>query len=504
MSIKSARQTGDWFSPLFSVMTIILGGTLVSLLALHISDPILLLALVIGPIVVFGIALKPESGLLLLIFLTYTRTSDVLIDSLNAPSIAKPYVALLLLIIVARWVLYRQPIKGWQRPAIFLVSYGAIGLLSLLYAADQLAVEQALEDFAKDAVIMIIVVVLLQRATTLHRTIWALLVAGLFLGTITTYQQLTGTFENSYWGFAQVGIEHIVGDTNDYRVGGPGLGPNGYGQFMLFLVPLALERLWNEDKPMLRTLAGWALAVCLLTVLFTFSRGVFLGLVVALGLMFIRRPPKPIVMISTIVLAVILLQFAPARYTDRVTTLVNLLPSVGQDARTEVSFRGRLSENIAGTQMFMDRPFLGVGLKNYQYHYQSYSRQLGLDPRRETRSAHNLYLEFASELGFLGLAWFIMLQWVTFYGLREAQKNFSQANMPTYQTMTIAFGIALVSFLVTSIFRHMAYPRYVWLIYGIGLAIPTVSRNALASTVPSGLTPRTQLDERNNVFQKPG
>ncbi|RME99822.1 MAG: O-antigen ligase domain-containing protein, partial [Chloroflexi bacterium] len=229
-----------------------------------------------------------------------------------------------------------------------------------------------------------------------------------------------------------------------------------------------------------------ALGVCLLTVFFTFSRGVFLGLMVVLALMFVRRPPKPVALLATLLLAVVLLQFLPVRYAERMATLTEFLPGGGGDARTEVSFRGRLSENIAGWQMFLDHPIVGVGPLNYKYHYQSYARQLGLEHRREARSAHNLYLELASERGIVGLIWFGLLQLVVFKGLRQAQLNFKRANMPSYEGLVVAFAVALISFLVTSIFRHMAYPRYVWLIYGIALAIPYVSRQVFTNSESKG------------------
>jgi O-antigen ligase len=439
----------------------------------------MLFVIAIGIFSVIGILSRIEWGLLAMIFMIYIRFSDVLVNVHGMPSIAKPFIALLLIVILIRWGVYGQRPENWVHPTLLLAGYGLIGLSALLYAADPARAQDALIVFIKDSVIMLIVVILLQRAATLRRVIWTLLAAGIFMGTITTYQQLTGTFDNNYWGFAQAAVENIVGDVSDYRVGGPGLGPNGYGQFMLFLVPLALDRLWNENRRPLRIFAVWALVVCALTIVFTFSRGVFVGLIVVLVLMFIQRRPKPVAILITILLVAVMLQFIPVRYTERLATLADLLPGVGLDARTEVSFRGRLSENIAGVQMFTDHPVLGVGLGNFNYHYQTYSRRLGLDPRREARSAHNLYLEIASEMGLLGLAWFAILQWVTFRGLQRARADFKSARMPSYEGMVVAFGIAIIGFLVTSLFRHMAYPRYVWLLYGIALAMPHVARQAL-------------------------
>ncbi|RMF01501.1 MAG: hypothetical protein D6768_10510, partial [Chloroflexi bacterium] len=239
----SRTQIPSW---IISLLLVLFGGVLVALVTTGAAHPVLALAAVLGPIIALAILFNPEWGLLLLVFMVYTRFSDALIDSMGAPSIAKPFIVFLLLVVVARWLVFREVLASFKYPLIFLGSYAVMGLMALLYAADDGAVISATADFAKDAVIMLIVVGLLKNAESLRRVIWALLAAGIFLGTITTYQQLTGTFENEYWGFAQATYAHIVGHIDDFRIGGPGLGPNGYGQFMLFLVPLALDRLWNE------------------------------------------------------------------------------------------------------------------------------------------------------------------------------------------------------------------------------------------------------------------
>ena len=41
-----------------------------------------------------------------------------------------------------------------------------------------------------------------------------------------------------------------------------GLGPNGYGQYLLVVVPFALDRLWNEKRLLLRMIAALAFWVC--------------------------------------------------------------------------------------------------------------------------------------------------------------------------------------------------------------------------------------------------
>jgi len=449
-------------------------------MSLDLLDILILIFGLIGGIAMF---FRPEWGLLVLVLMIYTRFSDVMVNFHELPSIAKLFVPFLLLVILARWALYGKRLDNWQPAAIILASYGVLGLLSMLYAAEPARVQDALIGFAKDAIILLAIVILIQRGKSMRYAIWAILAGAIFLGTIGVYQYLTNTYDNDYWGFGQSNLATVVSDTGEkgQRLGGPGVGPNGFGRYLLLAVPLALDRFWNEKKKYMRLLAAWALAVAVLALIFTFSRGAFLGLVAALIFMFIFRPPKFQALVLTGLLAIALVQFVPPKYVTRLTELQELLPgNIESQAAGNISFRGRISENRSAWMMFLDNPILGVGLNHFNYHYQEYAREIGLDPRSEERSPHNLFLEIMSELGVLGLIWFIALQWVAFSGLFRARKAFLEAGMRDYAGISLAIAAAIVGFLVTGIFLHNTHARFFWLIYGLALSMPQVARNELA------------------------
>ncbi len=417
-----------------------------------------------------------EWGLLLLVFTTYTRFSDVLVHNHGLPSTAQPLVLLLLLGIVASALFQKRAIRGWQRPALLLLAYGLVRGGSLLYAADFAPALEALIDYTKDSIIALVVVCLLQRGETLRRVTWSLLWAGIFLGTVSTIQYFTGSFHLEFWGFGQANVMHIVGVTEDFRLGGPLGEPNSYAQFMVPLVPLALERVWHERRLILRLVALWSFLVVLLAIVFTFSRGALVSLGAMGGLALLLHPPRPRdIMMGLLVLA-ILFPFVPSEYTQRMATLLEVIPGFSDGPSQEVSFRGRTSEVTVGWMMFTDHPLLGVGLHNYPTHYQDYSRRLGLDPRREARAPHSLYLEIMSELGLLGIGTFGALLWAMFYGVRLARARLVNAGRADYADLVTAIGMGLVGYLVGGLFLHAAYPRFFWLFVGIALAAPQAAQ----------------------------
>lgn len=480
----------NWLSLLFGLAAIGAGG-FVSLLVVNVSSLYLfgIAAVLLGGMVLllrpqWGLAAlaHPEWSLLILVFITYTRFSDIMIKFHGLPSITQPYMALLVFIIIARKLLFGKNPKGWVPITLFIIAYGLLGLTSFLYAIYPASTRTVLIGFAKDAIIAIAVVILLQRVATLHRVVWTLLAAGIFIGSLSVFQQLTGTFENNYWGFAQAPFMAIAGGTRDYRLSGPFGHPNAFSRFMLALVPIALDRLWSEQKRPLRVLAAWAVAVCTLSVLFSFSRGAFLGLVLILAATFIRRPPSPIALLVTILMGIFLLQYVPARYTERIGTLLFFLPGSETQIEEEGSFRTRTSVQIAGWMMFTEHPFTGVGLDNFPPNYLEYSRRIGLDRSANEQAApHNLYIQIASEQGLLGLAWFGLLTWFVFRNLSQARKDFMAAGMENYAGMVLAIGLGIASLYITGLFAHLTRARFFWLFWAIAFATPYVAKRELTA-----------------------
>ena len=433
--------------------------------------------LIMAVLVILGVILsmlKLEWGLLVLVFITYTRFSDIAIAYHGAPSIAKSFILVLLTAILLRWFLHGKGPRGWERAGLLICLFGILILASTFYAADPQRTRFAFVSFVKNGVIVLIISLLLQSNATFRQLIWTLLAAGIFMGSITVLQYLTGTFQNNYGGFAQYDVMHIVGDTSGQRVSGPLGDPNFYAQIMLTLIPLALDRLWSETRFFPRLAAFWALTVCSLTVLFTFSRGAFLAMAAMILLVLLFRPPPITTILLMLALLMLLIPFLPEEYTARMMTLRELRPDLQSGLTGEDSFRGRTSELWSAWLMFKDYPLRGVGFNNFPLHYRDYSRQLGLAPQLQERAAHNLYLEIAAELGLIGLAVFGLILWQAGNAVSKTYQVFCQLGRVDDARRVISFGLGVSGYLLAAFFIHDAYPRYLWLLLGICLALPNI------------------------------
>lgn len=461
-------------SPIFTLLFIVLFGAAVGYATIAVSNPLLIPILVIGMVVVVLSIFNTELGLLLLVFISYTRLSDILIKFHGAPSVAKFFVVLLVIVIIARWLMYGETPAGWSRAAWLIGAYGFVSLGSLLYSQDFVGAQEVFIAWVKDAIIGLVLVVLLKEGKSFRKVIWTLIIIGLMFCSLSVIQSITGTFWSDYGGFAQVGASQVTGTFHDKRVSGPIGDPNTYAQVMLVIFPLALDRFWREKSNLLKVLAGLTLIIIPITVYLTYSRGGFVAMVIMLAaIVYFYRPEfTRVVLVGLILLLAI--QFLPSTYLDRISSLRLFIPGTERNIGEEGSLRGRISETLVGIQMFADHPFTGVGLDNYNANYLEYSSRLGIDKRREARSAHSLYIEVAAELGLVGLTVFFSLLYFTFKGLLDSIRDFQEIGKDQLASMTAALAIGLITYLSAAMFLHDAYPRYFWVLIGISLAVPNI------------------------------
>lgn len=421
------------------------------------------------------LVLRVEWALPALAVFSVLRIANVATESHGAPSIFQPLLAVIAFGIAARWLHTRERPTGGGRAALLAGAFVAVAAVSTLFAADPATAAADFEALWKDALLAVLAGLLLRDAGDLRRAVWAMVAAGAVLATLSSYQFLTGSFEQTFLGFARSSIENIVDATDDIRVSGPIGDPNYYAQLLVMLLPLALDRWWAERRLGLRLAAGYASVVMTATVLFTFSRGGAVALVIVGALMLVKHPPSKRAVAAVILTAAAVLPFLPDGYVERMTTL----GQVGSvDSSTDVSIRSRTSELAAGIEMFLDHPIAGIGYGTFAVNYLDHAREVGIEQRLKDREAHNLYLEVAAETGLLGLFALGALAAGSFGALSAARRRFLAAGRRETANACYALAVSLVGFYATSVFLHMDFARPYWVITGIALGLPALAGKA--------------------------
>lgn len=204
--------------------------------------------------------------------------------------------------------------------------------------------------------------------------------------------------------------------------------PNPYAGYLGYLLPvaasLAMGALTAWRKKHSAAILGVGLgcaalaALLALGIVLSWSRGAWLGLAataaVVLGLM---SRKVWTVTLAAVVGAFLLVAFwspdwLPKPVTDRLAELTSyaLAPSAADSEVTDANFSvlERVAHWQAGLRMFSDRPWLGVGIGNYEAAYAAYAAPPWYDPLGH---AHNMAINFLAETGVLGTTAFILV-WV--------------------------------------------------------------------------------------------
>jgi O-antigen ligase len=460
-------------SPMFIVLASVLGV----LISIAVGQFGWLTLLVIPALVMMLSTISsPILGLMALIIVIFAQVQRVFTQIHDLPGPGQPLVGFLILVIAIRVLLFKERSDGWLRNSFILGIYLVFLMISVVVAAR--VMEPALTellDLAQNIVIASLAIYIIKESSSLKNAIWAVIISGLLMASISVYQNLTGTFNNIYWGFGGTEFSGYVGRP---RATGPYLTPNPYAQVLVIIFILALDRTWHESKIHLRLVAGVAALLCALAVIFTDSRGGFANLVFTIVVFFLFNRPNISSLMVITALSFVVIQFLPGNFSERILTLTELNPF--QEDTTPIvdeSFRGRTSENIAAWMMFTDYPIFGVGLNNYAENYQKYSREIGLDPRREQRDPASLYLQLLAEQGLIGTSVFLLLIVSIFIRMLKAHKDFKLFGMYQEAYMTSALFASLAGYMFMSLYKNNAYTNVFWVLIALCVSAAQIAAN---------------------------
>ena len=248
---------------------------------------------------------------------------------------------------------------------------------------------------------------LAQRPHWWDRLVAALLSGGL-LSSVLALRQLYGPTE-ALAGWAD---PNSVAD-GTIRIYGPLGNPNLLAGYLVPLLPLALVALLRWQGWGQRLFAAASLGLAALSTLFSYSRGGWLAMLAALGLIVLllvlrsirnwpplwrRLLPLTLLVVTGAVLVIAATQVEPIR-----TRFASLLAGRGDSSNNF-----RINVWMSAIAMVQDRPWLGIGPGNSAFNsiYPLYQQ-----PRFNALSAYSVPLEILVETGIPGLLASIGLAW---------------------------------------------------------------------------------------------
>jgi colanic acid/amylovoran biosynthesis glycosyltransferase len=465
-------------------------------------------ALLLAGLVLGGISLRfPHVALCCLVAFVALNLSDVLVRGHGLPSLLQlSFVPLAL----AGWWNARRGSRFPPRTlTLLLCGYLVIVMWSTTIAADRDAADVRLFEHLRGFAVFVVVVMLAQSAVALRRAAWTFVLCLSLLGGLALVQVLTGDFTRDFGGLARIKYAQVYGTTFEPRIAGPLGDPNFFAQILVMAVPIALYVAYTADDTRRRVLGFGAAGVVSAATVFTYSRGGALALAVVLVACVLARGINLRKASLGVVPVLVLLWLAmPDDFARRLTTLNQLLPGSDEVLRPDSSFGERRLFAAAAWRMFEDAPLLGVGAGNYGVHFVDYAQRVGSDARlyvtpTEGYYPHNLYLEVAAETGVIGLVLFISVLAVCFAHLWRARIALLAAGARSSAGLVTGCAIALIGYLLTSVFLHGHFIRYWWLLVGFAAAahklVPDgqeVRQDAAPTSIPTwGSTLARELSE---------
>lgn len=234
-----------------------------------------------------------------------------------------------------------------------------------------------------------------------------LLIAFVGLG---AYLGLTTLFESLHVNalvFPKYILNAAIGDTGgEGRARGPFAAAvqNGFALYGCACVSALAGATWRDWRA--RICASAVVLVCLLGVLLTLQRSVWIGAITATAIVMICVPrlrawlvPAVVVGVAGVILALALVP--------------GLSENVSSRASQSVSVWERENMTVAALNMIQAKPLLGFGWGTFTEVSEPYFRQSASYPLVGTTvPCHDTYLGFAAELGLIGVTlWILALLW---------------------------------------------------------------------------------------------
>ncbi len=270
---------------------------------------------------------------------------------------------------------------------------------------------------------------------------------------------------------AMVTVKDFVGSIiylGNVKLTGPGGSfedNNDYALLLVMATPIAYYFAKSETHKLLRWACYGMVVMTSITIMFTYSRGGFLGLC-AVALTMALRTKYKVTGIGALVLAGILfVNFGPDRVLNRLSTI----KTADQE---DASAQGRLKAWQVCFGIMRDYPWAGIGMKNMLLIYGKYG------DLADAKVAHNSYLQCAVDAGIPALLFFLMMLALTFWRLRSVRRTL-KARSPDNPAINYTFALesAMYGYCVSAFFLSQYAFEILYIIVPLVTGLKTMARS---------------------------
>jgi probable O-glycosylation ligase (exosortase A-associated) len=280
-------------------------------------------------------------------------------------------------------------------------------------------------------------------------------------------------FKGGIWVLVKGGGELVLGPEKSF------FGDNNtLGLALCMILPILLYLSREEERPWLKWLLRITFSLSMISIIFTYSRGAFLGLLIILSVLIWRSPWRMRFAVAILLVALVGAPLAPER-------LWNRLGSITQQESAETRDRSsaaRLEAWQTAWSIALSHPLTGAGFRAldnadlWLLHYgQDYMA---------TSDAHSIYFELLEEHGFLGFGLYFAALISALLTLRRIRKRWRKHPEHGYLShYAEMLQLSFCPFLVSGAFLGVAYFDLYFMLLGTVAVLHELSRVAEAAVV---------------------
>jgi len=244
---------------------------------------------------------------------------------------------------------------------------------------------------------------------------------------------------------------------------------NDVSMYIDMVIPFCYFLFLNAKNARLKLFFATALVIGLSTVIVSFSRGGFVGLVVMFAIVWLVSPKKILSLFLILLLAAGAYFFTDEKYREEMMTVTDTKESTAN---------ARLMSWASGWDMFVDNP-LGVGGGNFPVHFDDYQGDR-FSRSMWGRVAHSLWFTLFPELGIVGIVIYFRLLFYNFGDIaRLKTSNKSPNEDESYMnSMSVAFLASLAGFFASASFISVLYYPHYWYLTAILVATVRIRNSA--------------------------
>ena len=354
--------------------------------------------------------------------------------------------------------LMKQP----KKPFKLDLTGGAIGIFVVIILISSLFSYERKESLKVAAVLLVFMAFymllynLIENKRQLRALLSMFLLTGLGVSLIGIYQNFAGTAAGNVW------IDQDMFSDIQGRIYSTFDNPNVFGEYLLLVIPLSFAWMIQRKNPLAKSVACINTLLLCLCMVFTYSRGCWLGLIFAVVL-FTAFSNKHYFVLFGIVGAVAVM-FLPDSIMNRFTSIGNLEDS---------SSLYRLFIYLGSIGLLRHFWFSGIGpgtpAFNRIYPYYSYSTIIA-------PHSHNLYLQTFIEYGLAGIISFLTICCVFFQRAFHTVKEYGENKE---KIIVVALISGMAGYLLQSVFDYTFYNYRMILIFYTYLCFGSLYRKFL-------------------------